>query len=50
MEVTVTELPQHLSNALDAMGIVLIIKKPDPRQMPQPSGWMPTIKGQEPPF
>lgn len=41
-------IPQHISTALDSLGIVLLVKKPEPmRDPPQPSGWMPSFKGEE---
>lgn len=44
-------IPYHMELALAEIGVVMLIKKPEPRRDPQqPSGWKPSFVGEEPPF
>lgn len=45
-----TDLPPHIANALDQLGIVLLVKKPQPKPEPKEKGWVPAYQGEEPLF
>jgi len=46
------DLPPHIALELDHLGIVLLVKKPERKPIPAPqlAGWVPSYKGEEPPW